>query len=93
MRSRLLVSGAPGAALLRSTSPTSEPSRCPCLSGRGDRDALFPPPSGRRQAALFTGSERATFQTLGGTAHALTFEQGRRALQRQMDAWPDGSGR
>lgn len=64
----------------------------PVLVVQADRDALFPPPSGRRQAALFTGSSRVTFRTLRQTAHAITFERGRTALVRDMDAWLDGSG-
>lgn len=59
----------------------------PVLVVGGTRDALYPPPAGRRQAARYTGSRAVTFRSLPRTGHALSFERGRRALQRHMDSW------
>jgi len=64
----------------------------PVLVIQADRDALYPPPAGLRQAARYAGSRRVTFRTLRRTAHAVAFEQGRNGLVRKLDRWLNASG-
>lgn len=55
----------------------------------GGSDALFPPPAGRDQARLFTGSRSVSQTTLQGTAHAITLERTHNELVRVVDRWLD----
>ena len=49
----------------------------PVLLVFGDHDALFPPPAGQDQRAMYTGSRDVTLVTLKDTAHAVTLERTR----------------
>ena len=50
--------------------------KSPVLLIQGGRDTLFPPPSVRDQASLFTGSQSVTYADLPDAGHALTYETG-----------------
>ena len=76
----------------RTNVPNLPSIKVPVLVVQASRDALFPVPSGRRQAALFTGSSAVTYRSLPATAHSVTTERGRGKLQRELDAWLDRSG-
>jgi pimeloyl-ACP methyl ester carboxylesterase len=51
----------------------------PVLLVAGDHDAVFPPPNGQRQRALYTGSRDATLMEFKDSGHAIT--SGRTAPQ------------
>ena len=48
----------------------------PVLLVQGGHDALFPPPSVRDQASLFTAARSVTYADLPDAGHALTYETG-----------------
>lgn len=59
----------------------------PVLVLFGSKDALFPPPDGSRQAAMFTGSTSVTYDQVSGAAHAITLEPERNTVVRDVSFW------
>jgi len=66
--------------------------KVPVLVIIGEEDALFPPPAGPTQAALFTGTQDVTLRTLSPSSHAVTVEQTAPQFSRQISRWLDDHG-
>lgn len=64
----------------------------PVLIVNGANDALFGPPGGDLEKALFTGSPDVTQITLGQTGHALTLGRTNRQFRAIMGDWLKGRG-
>lgn len=59
----------------------------PVLIAMGDHDAIFPPPFGERQRALYTGSTDTTLVTLPNTGHAIPLERTAPAARAAVSDW------
>jgi pimeloyl-ACP methyl ester carboxylesterase len=59
----------------------------PVLIAMGDHDAIFPPPSGERQRALYTGSSDTTLVTLPDTGHAIPLERTAPLARAAVSDW------
>jgi len=58
----------------------------PVLVMVGGEDAIYPVPAGR-QAALFTGSDDVTMNTVKDTGHALALHKSKDRFQKQISYW------
>ncbi len=64
----------------------------PVLVIIGKEDALFPPPSGRTQRDLFTGSPNVTLKQLSPSGHAVTVEETAPQFSDAISRWRDREG-
>lgn len=53
----------------------------------GREDLLFPPPTGRRQVALLTGSKDVSLREISGVGHAITLERKASRFRSAVEDW------
>jgi pimeloyl-ACP methyl ester carboxylesterase len=59
----------------------------PVLLAFGKQDAIFPPPDGELQKALYTGSKDVTLLQVNNTGHALQLERTAPASRAAISDW------
>jgi len=59
----------------------------PVLVLFGTKDALFPPPDGTQQTALFTGSSSVSYAQIPGASHAITLEPEHAQVGTTVASW------
>lgn len=61
--------------------------RVPVLLVFGDKDAIFPPPSGDNQRNLYRASPDATLITIANTGHNIVLERTAPQARAKISAW------
>jgi pimeloyl-ACP methyl ester carboxylesterase len=59
----------------------------PVLLVSGANDAVFPPPAGERQKAMFSGSANVSLVTIPDTGHALALERSAPQFRAAVAGW------